>query len=363
MTESYNVGDRVGLETRNIFLDTEVFRSYGHNLNAKHMKVLGGYIADGVFVLHTTDVTLREICRQLSDMERELTNRANKVSKELTRWNSRYRSDQHRLPVPDPLVGLGEPSRAYRDFEWVVRYDWQANEHSSFNLPIGPVLDRYFDRQPPFDAEGSKEFPDAFALLALEHWCAAKQERIYVVSNDKAVLRAAGESDHLIGIDSLDRLLGLVASAEDHEMADTVSAAFEKRSLLNQIRDSLSSNIGLVGWIYVGDLYDGEVLSMEIVELEDSEDITILRVDQDQVACVAIVNLLILAEISYTDLSFALWDGEDKRYYGAEPAVTEIKSSVAAKVFVELARDVDLTLSSAQFITENLSVKESYSYG
>ena len=363
MTEIYNAGDRVGLETRNIFLDTEVFRSYDHNLNAKHMKVLGGYIADGVFVLHTTDVTLREVCRQLGDMERKLTNRANKVSKELTRWNSRYRSDQYHLPVPDPLGGPGDPSRAYRDFEWVVRHDWQANEHPSFDLPIGPVLDRYFNRQAPFETEGSKEFPDAFALLALEQWCAARQERIYVVSKDKAVLRAADESDLLIGIESLDRLFALVASAEDHEMTDAVSAVFEERSLLNELRDSLSSNIGWLGCIYVGDLPDGEVLSMEIVELEDSEDVIILRVDQDQVACVAIVKLLISAEISYTDLSFAIWDGEDKRYYGGESAVTEIQSSVAAKVFVELARDVDLTLSSAQFVTQNLTVKESYSDG
>ena len=82
---------RSGLETRNIFLDTEVFRSYGHNLNAKTMRVLGGYVADGIFVLHTTDVTLREVSHQIGAMERELTNRANKVAKELTRWNDRYR--------------------------------------------------------------------------------------------------------------------------------------------------------------------------------------------------------------------------------------------------------------------------------
>ena len=314
MTETCNSRDRVGLETRNIFLDTDVFRSYGHNLNANPMKVLGEYITDGVFELHTTDVTLREVCRQLGAMERKLTDHANKVAKELDSWNSRYRYAHDRWPVPDPLGGSGEPSRAYRDFEWIVRHDWHAKEHPTFDLSIGPVLNRYFNRQAPFDAEGSKEFPDAFALLALEHWCAAKQERIYVVSKDKAVLRAAGESDHLIGIESLDRLLALVALAEDHEMADTVSAAFGKRSLLNELRDSLSSNIGWLGCIYGGDLHDGEVLSMEIVELEDSEDVTILRVDQDQVACVAHVKLLISAEISYTDLSFAYWDGEDKRY-------------------------------------------------
>ena len=98
-----NEADRVCLETRNIFLDTEVFRSCGHNLNAETMKVLGNYIADGVFVFHTTDVTLREVRRQLGEMERKLTNRANKVAEELKHWNNRY-------PVGPPSpAGPGSP--------------------------------------------------------------------------------------------------------------------------------------------------------------------------------------------------------------------------------------------------------------
>ena len=41
MTERGTKEHVVGLESRNIFLDTEAFRSCGHNLNAKLMKVLG----------------------------------------------------------------------------------------------------------------------------------------------------------------------------------------------------------------------------------------------------------------------------------------------------------------------------------
>ena len=173
-----------------------------------------------------------------------------------------------------------------------MRHDWKAHKHRAANLSIGPVLDRYFNRQAPFDKEGSKEFPDAIALLALENWCVSTHERIYVVSKDKAVLRAADESAHLIAIDSLDRLLALVASAEDHDIAETVSAAFEEPPLLNELQDTLSANIGWVGGIYDGDKHDGDVLGMEIVELEEIEDVAILRVDHDQVVCVAHVKLL-----------------------------------------------------------------------
>ena len=40
MTDTANAEHPVGLETRNIFLDTEVFRSSGHSLNTAIMKFL-----------------------------------------------------------------------------------------------------------------------------------------------------------------------------------------------------------------------------------------------------------------------------------------------------------------------------------
>ena len=137
MTDTCNEEYPVGLETRNVFLDTEVFRSYRHNLNAKTMEVLGRYVEEGILVLHTTNVTLREVSRQLGAMESELTNRANKIAKDWARWNIRYRFDHHRLPVPDLLSEPSQPSRAYRDFEWTVLYDWKGNYKEYLTNPTG----------------------------------------------------------------------------------------------------------------------------------------------------------------------------------------------------------------------------------
>ena len=364
MTDTCNEEHPVGLETRNIFLDTEVFRSNGHNLNTKVMKLLGRYVADGIFVLHTTDVTLREVSKQISVMERDLTNRANDIAKKLTDWNKRYRFDHHHLPVPDPLSEPAQPSVAYGDFEWILRHDWNAREHSAAELPIGPVLDRYFNRQAPFDKERSKEFPDAFALLALENWCADSQERIYVVSKDEAVRRAADESDHFIAIDSVENLFALVAAAQDHNIAETISDVFDEPPLLNSLQDTLSENIGWVGALYDGDKHDAEVVAMEIIQIEEIENLTVLRVDQDQVSCFARVKLLVSAEINYEDVSEAMWDNEDGRYFGAESVVTEIQDSVTTRIFVELERDgEDITLSSARFIAQDITVTDYFDDG
>ena len=359
MTKRRKREQPVGLETRHIFLDTEAYRSCGHNLNAKPMQILGRYVADGVFELHTTDATLREVRRQIGDMERELANEANQVARKLQRWNRRYQHARDRLPVPDPL----EPSEggaAYRDFAWKVRHDWNAREHAAADLTMGPVMDRYFEGRAPFDEKGSKEFPDAVALLALEDWCAAARERVYVVSRDKAVGRAAAAGEHLIPVDGLHDLLALVASAAGHGIADAVRDAFDGSFFHAALQDALARGIAELGGVYHGDRYfEGDVLAMEVEELEEVADVTILRVDEHQVACVADVQLAVSAEIDYTDISEAFWDREDRRYYGAESRVAEIRDVVAAKIFVEVERDGEkFRLGSAGFLTQDLVVSD-----
>ena len=359
MTDAGNDEHPVGLETRNIFLDAEVFRSNGHNLSTAMMKVLGDYLADGVLVLHTTDVTLREISRQICAMESTLTNRHNKVVRDLTRWNKRYRFAHHHLPVPDPLSEPAQPSSAFQDFARQLRHDWNAHEHTAAALPIGSVLDQYFSGQAPFDKEGSKEFPDAIALLALQAWCASARESIYVVSRDKAVQRAAKERDHLVAIESLDHLFALITAAESHNIAETIWAAFDKSSLWDELQDTLSERIDRVDVHYDGDKNEVDILAMELVEIEEIDNLTVLRVDQDSVSCLVRVQLFVSAEIDYQDVSTAIWDSEDRGYFGVKSVVTEIDDSITTRIFVQLKRDgQDVTLSSAQFIARELTVTD-----
>lgn len=359
MTDAANDEHPVGLETRNIFLDTQVFRANDHNLSTKIMTVLSDYLADGVFLLHTTDVTLREISKQICAKESELTNDHNKVVRDLKRWNNRYRLTHHHLPVPDPLSEPTQPTRAYQDLVWTLRHDWSAHQHNAADLPIGPVLDQYFGGHAPFDKEGSKEFPDAIALLALETWCARAGEIIYVVSKDKAVRRAAIERDHFVAIDSLENLFALVTAADDHDMTATICAAFDELSLLGKLQDILSQKIDWVGGYYDGDKYEASILGMELLEIEEIEDLTVLRVDQDSVSCLTRVRLLVSAEIDYQDVSIAIWDKEDGCYFGAESLVTEIQDSITTRIFVQLERDgQDLRLSSAEFGAQELTVTD-----
>ena len=366
MTECGNADPPVGLETRNVFFDTEVFRSCGHNLDSGLMWVFGCYMDDGVFEVHTTDVTLREVARQLLAMEREVTARANKAADGLRRWNKRYRRKQDQLPVPDFLTEPAEPGAAYREFERIVRHEWNAKEHCAADLLAGPVIDRYFANEPPFDQPNSKkEFPDAFAIVALEDWCSRTEQRIYVVSKDQAVFRAADASEHLIGIESLESLLALVVSAEGHDVGQVVLTAFEEPSslLLSELQQTLLRDIDSARFVYGGDRDDAEVVGVEIVEIEDVEDVTVLRVAQDRVACVAHVRLVVSAEVHYLDSSppQPVSGRNDHRFSVEISAVTHVEDRVGAYIFFEVAVDGEAVMPfSARFFSRPLFVTDSF---
>ena len=55
--------DISALKTRHVFLDTEVYRRYGHNLNNKVLQRLLQLTKDHISTLHITDITLAEIQR------------------------------------------------------------------------------------------------------------------------------------------------------------------------------------------------------------------------------------------------------------------------------------------------------------
>jgi hypothetical protein len=78
-------------------------------------------------------------------------------------------------------------------------------------LGIAPrdIFESYFRRDRPFDKKDSKEFPDAFVVMALDRWCEREHQKMYVVTNDKAMLRAVEQTKTLIAAPTLEDYLAL----------------------------------------------------------------------------------------------------------------------------------------------------------
>src|SRR5690606_30004227 len=74
------------LDTRHVFLDTQVYRKLAHNVANPALRSLAKHVEDRTIVLHVTDLTLREVKRQiLEDVEarsRELAT----IERTLLRW-------------------------------------------------------------------------------------------------------------------------------------------------------------------------------------------------------------------------------------------------------------------------------------
>ena len=131
-----------GLLTRHIFLDTEVYRRFGHDLNSAPLQALGQHIEEESLVLHITDITLSEIERQILDEAATPAHDLGKIDRKLERWKARGAAGI--LPdletIDGPLLG----SSIYNSLCFTIRFDWKATEHLATKVSAGPVFDSYF---------------------------------------------------------------------------------------------------------------------------------------------------------------------------------------------------------------------------
>src|ERR1700719_4868028 len=165
------------LVTENVFLDTCIFVAENYNSTAYHTLIR--LAAIGAIRLKTTDITLREIKAQIAEKVAEgVKSLQAKGAKSGVLRNFEGYSE---------LMEKFTPSKA----EMLATELWERGEEqlkqakveiiSGSSIATGPIFDAYFAQKPPFGTgEKRKEFPDAFALAALEAWCEENGEELHV---------------------------------------------------------------------------------------------------------------------------------------------------------------------------------------
>lgn len=355
MSERINTKQQVEakpLETRHAFLDTQVYRKLKHNPANRALQVLSGHIDGHRIVLHITDITLSEIERQIGE-EVELARAAlAKAGKDVARW-------RHTVPSIGPMPELrqetaGQLSAAFRTAAMTT---WRAKAHSATSQPAAPVFADYFGRKAPFDRVGSKEFPDAFVLHALEAWCALENELMYVVTQDAAMKRAAEQFEHLVTLDTIEELLGAAsASAEgndehgsDEEIADAILNAPEFDYRFEQVIEAQVENLIL---IYEGDLPEGEVTGATFGGVISSFDFNIVSRTNGRLGLLVNADVEVEVAIAYEDRDLAMFDREDDVWIGAEWATTSVIDNVTVELYIELEISTGLIAKSELIRTE-----------
>lgn len=74
------------LVSRHVFLDTQVYRGLGHNHANRALVLLQQQVAAHRVVLHTTDITLLEVQRQIRERVSARQRELNAIEKDFDRW-------------------------------------------------------------------------------------------------------------------------------------------------------------------------------------------------------------------------------------------------------------------------------------
>ncbi len=346
-----------GLKTRHVFLDTEVYRRYGHNLNDKVLQRLLQLTKDHISTLHITDITLAEIKHQLGDMAAEVKQAVNKGNRLLRNWRSVRSQHSGNQPVQPDIDAAALAHDAVNDFEFTMKIGWQPTRHDALNIPAKDVFDLYFRRDPPFDKPDSKEFPDAFVVAALDGWCQKNHQKMYVITKDKALLRAVAQTKTLLPLPTLEDYLALLV--DDPNVVEKVERIF--RSLAwETVEESIREQLAHLGTVYTGDLHDGEVIEhkagdgpVELIEF------AVISASDDQIEVVAKVEAPIEFEVQYLDTSSAWWDSEDKEFIGGEKEVETLELQTTLSVLI-IIDPQDQSITEVDLLTRDVHVEEPY---
>ena len=349
--------NRDGLNTRNVFLDTEVYRRYGHNLNNKVLQRLLQLTRDHVCTLHITDITMSEIKRQLLDKSTEVAQAVNKGNRLLRNWYSVRSKHSGNQPVQADVDADVLANTAVRDFDFTMEIEWEPYQHAAVDTPAKDIFDLYFRRDPPFDKTDSKEFPDAFVVAALGNWCQKNHQKMYVITRDKGMLRAVAQRKALLPLPTLNDYLALLV--DDPKIVKKVERIFNS-SAWHTVEESVREQSSGLGTVYTGDFFDGEVIHHEMfdgpVHLIEFD---VISASDDQIEVVTKVNALISYEVQYLDTSSAWWDSEEHTYIGGEKEVgtLEIETVLSTLIFIDPQKR---SITNVDLLTRDVNVAEPY---
>lgn len=327
---------RVGakpLETRHAFLDTQVYRKLRHNPTNKALRLLAEHVAAYRLVLHITDITLREIDRQIAEDVEQTRVALARARKDVARWR-----DSVPDLVPLPELDGGAAADLSQAFRRSAAEDWKARAHFASEHPAAPVFADYFARKAPFDGPGGKEFPDSFVMHTLEAWCATNGEFMHVVTQDAAMKRFADASPYLIPLDTIEELLAAASAsaADDAKSQEIAEELLNLSAFDHQLEDEIRKRLGELILSYVGDLPEGEVSDIGFSGAFESLQYQVVSRTTTRLGLLADVDLALDVSISHQNRSFAIHDREEDMWIGADWEVCETSSPVTLELYLEL---------------------------
>lgn len=329
MTDAANL---TPLETRHVFLDTQVYRKLKFNPDNPALRQLQGHINERRVVLHITDITLMEIERQIHEDVAQRYRELQTISKDFDRW-------RHHVEVPALPTSLRPEELGQALFSklavW-IRGDCLCDFHQALKISSDVVFKSYFKRLPPFDKVGGKEFPDAFVLEALRAWCTANGERLYVVTQDQAMARAADTPDTLLSAPTIEFVLERASAGLDSTVLSVAEQLLDDPGFEYRMEETVGELMSEAVFVYRGDLPEGEAYGGELLQIIGIRHWQVVGRTGSRLSLSIDVDLMARIDMQYEDRSDAMYDNEDGEWFGATTGETQIETEITMKLFVEI---------------------------
>lgn len=341
-----------------VFLDTEVFVANNFDFSNTIFKQIKSLVSDKKIILLTTPITENEILNNIQESISKSKTAFKKFKNEGKLLRFSYSTPFHLLwdkfdfnEICKEIIG---------QFNQYCK-ETKIKRISLEGISIEKVFSDYFNIQPPFN-EGNKkyEFPDAFAIAALELWSIENKKLIYVISNDDDWKKACElKKGSFIFFKKTEELLEKIVFYYEISVEQSETIFLNH---LDEIIDNITGSFEDLGFYIDPWNIDIPIDDEHVEKIEVQE----VRLVEKFLISAGLENLLFKctfkvdfsAEIFYIDNSEAAYDSETGSFHFGEDIHKTIPCSSIVPIEINISYDVDDNESESEIIEQKYLIND-----
>jgi hypothetical protein len=295
--------------TTDAILETQLFVTNNFDFDRTAFKELIARVQDDRVRVFLTSITVGEVKRRIQLQVKEAANRFHAVRKQLrVLANSNVPEIKARSERFNPGTVSDELIKQFDQF--LKSSNATIINCSQVNPEV--VFEKYFALKLPFEEKEDKrhEFPDSFAIEALNDFCKTHSRTICVITGDKG-FRAACEQYGMTVLETVEEFLDKENSEREPKVSAHVLNCLKSSS--EAIKQQIKEAFEMSGFELVDN--EGDVEDPELTKVDLDDDPLIIRIDRNNAIVEMLVHLVYEAEISYDDPDATHYDKEEGRTY------------------------------------------------
>ncbi|MEG4392367.1 PIN domain-containing protein [Microcoleus sp. BROC3] len=354
-----------------VALDTEVFYKSHLSYDSTQWKALITFVREEKIKLFVTSITIHEVRKHITEQAQLISQVINHFVHGLLHKKFQPSKDSPKITIPTKSTLLNQFKKQVEDlvpdFEQInqeiqnkfeVLFEQAKLEIIDIDgVSVDDVFKSYFSCTPPFSEKKKNEFPDAFALLALQKAAQDKNQIICVVSGDSDWENycISTKNTHLCYFKSLEDLLESINEGIDSDEFSEIYELFQDKQddIKEEIKKkflefnfSVGINDSSLEWgsvktrINVKTVYIG---GSSLIHIVKSSLINVDGFDINQVLVTFKIAVIIGCDvkINYTRL---VYEDDDDEEYNIPSFVKEEREIIVQPSYDGIYSDVELTL-------------------